>query len=111
MQQNFLEAGSLMLAGMIFVFVFLSLLILFINTVLAKLAIRFPDPVVNSQSPSFKKNRNKQVQNQKNSNEKNVNGDISPAIVAAITGAVSRYRSQQGNTVTSQQKTIPPNKN
>lgn len=82
MEQQFLEAGALMLAGMIVVFAFLSLLILFINTVLAKLAVTFPDPIV-------------PTTNRSNTKVKKVaSGEISPAIVAAISGAVSRYRQQ-----------------
>lgn len=82
MEQQFLEAGTLMLAGMVFVFAFLSLLIIFINTVLAKLAIRFPDPIASTPTRSNKKNN------------KATSGEISPAIVAAISGAVTRYRQQ-----------------
>ncbi len=82
MQQQFIEAGTLMLAGMVFVFAFLSLLIIFINTVLAKLAIKFPDPVAPSRTRSNKQNK------------KAASGEISPAIVAAISGAVTRYRQQ-----------------
>lgn len=82
MQQQFIEAGTLMLAGMVFVFAFLTLLILFINTVLAKLAIKFPDPIVPSRKRSVKENK------------KLANGEVSPAIVAAISGAVTRYRQQ-----------------
>ncbi|TYK65895.1 OadG family protein [Colwellia echini] len=84
MQQQFLEAGTLMLAGMVFVFVFLSILIIFINTVLAKLAIKFPDPVV---VPSSRTNKKSNSQ---------VAGKVSPAIVSAISGAVKRYRAQHG---------------
>ena len=83
-QQQFLEAGTLMVAGMVFVFVFLSILIIFINTVLATLAVKFPDPIV---SPSSRQNKKR---NSKTSTE------ISPAVVAAISGAVKRYRSQHG---------------
>lgn len=82
MQQQFVEAGTLMLAGMVFVFAFLSLLILFINTVLSKLAIKFPDPVAPSRTRSAKQNK------------KVASGEVSPAVVAAISGAVSRYRQQ-----------------
>ncbi|MGL1956453.1 MAG: OadG family transporter subunit [Colwellia sp.] len=82
MQQQFLEAGTLMLAGMVFVFAFLSLLIIFINTVLAKLAVRFPDPVI--ERPVRSNKRSKKVDS----------GDISPTIVAAISGAVANYRQQ-----------------
>lgn len=86
MQQQFFEAGTLMLAGMVFVFVFLTVLIIFINTVLARLAIRFPDPIV---APSSRGNKKKNSQSKKK-------GDISPAVVAAISGAVKRYRTQHG---------------
>ena len=82
MEQQFIEAGTLMLAGMVFVFAFLSLLILFINTVLSKLADKFPDPVKSSTNRSNKKNK------------KATNSELSPAIVAAISGAVTRYRQQ-----------------
>lgn len=82
MEQQFLEAGTLMLAGMVVVFAFLSLLILFINIVLARLAIQFPDPIAPTTNRSSKKNN------------KTASGEISPAIVAAISGAVSRYRQQ-----------------
>jgi len=101
MQQQFLEAGTLMLAGMVFVFAFLSLLILFINMVLERLSIWFPDPVVARPSPSSKKTNNKKV----------TNGDISPAIVAAISGAVSKYRATHGNAQSSSQNSLPQNKN
>ncbi len=84
MQQQFLEAGTLMLAGMVFVFVFLTLLIIFINTVLAKLAIRFPDPIVVSPPRPNKKSKRK------------IDGEVSTTIVAAISAAVKRYRTQHG---------------
>lgn len=86
MEQQFIEAGTLMLAGMVFVFAFLSLLIVFINTVLAKLSVKFPDPIAPTRSHSNKKNTKKAA-----------DGDISPAIVAAISGAVTRYRNQHAS--------------
>ncbi len=80
MHQQFLDAGTLMLAGMVFVFAFLSVLIIFINTVLLKLSNRFPDPVVEIQSrPNKKKN-------------KLASGEVSPTVVAAISSAVTSYR-------------------
>jgi oxaloacetate decarboxylase gamma subunit len=85
MQQEFLEAGTLMLAGMVFVFVFLGVLIIFINTVLAKLAIHFPDPIVTTSARSKNSGKNKKA----------ASGEVSPAIVAAISGAVARYRSER----------------
>jgi oxaloacetate decarboxylase gamma subunit len=94
MEQQFLEAGTLMLAGMVVVFAFLSLLILFINTVLAKLAIKYPDPIAPTTNRSTKKN-NKAV---------TASGEISPAIVAAISGAVTRYRQQHSQQPSSSQK-------
>ena len=92
MEQQFLEAGTLMLAGMVFVFAFLGLLIIFINTVLAKLAIKFPDPIVTSTNRSNRKNN------------KVAKGEISPAIVAAISGAVNRYRQQHSQPLSSSKK-------
>lgn len=86
MQQQFIEAGTLMLTGMVFVFAFLGILIVFINTVLAKLAVRFPDPIVVPNTRVNKKNKSASTNN----------GDISPAVVAAISGAVKRYRTQHG---------------
>lgn len=84
MQQQFLEAGTLMLAGMVFVFVFLSMLIIFINTVLAKLATTFPDPVVVSKPRANKTSKSKTTDG------------VTPAVVAAISGAVKSYRSEHG---------------
>ncbi len=91
MHQQFLEAGTLMLAGMVFVFAFLSLLIIFINTILSKLAIKFPDPVVETQSRS-KKKKNKLA-----------SGEVSPAIVAAISSAVTSYRQKHSQSQTKNQ--------
>ncbi len=101
LQQEFLEAGTLMLVGMVVVFAFLGLLILFINLVLAKFAVRFPDAVVPSRAPS----------NRKNNNKKAVDGEVSPAIVAAISGAVNRYRAQHGKSDASAKNSLPQNKN
>jgi oxaloacetate decarboxylase gamma subunit len=85
MQQQFVEAGTLMFAGMVFVFAFLGVLIIFINTVLARLAVKYPDAVVAPPSRSSKKSKSKTAA-----------GEISPAVVAAISGAVKRYRTQHG---------------
>jgi oxaloacetate decarboxylase gamma subunit len=82
MEQQFIEAGTLMLAGMVVVFAFLSLLILFINTVLLKLSVKFPDPIAQNRNSSKKKTN------------KIISGEISPAIVAAISGSVAQYRQQ-----------------
>jgi oxaloacetate decarboxylase (Na+ extruding) subunit gamma len=86
MQQQFIEAGTLMLTGMVFVFAFLGVLIVFINTVLAKLAVKFPDAIAVPTSRPNKKSKSKST----------ANGEISPAVVAAISGAVKRYRTQHG---------------
>lgn len=85
LNQLFVEAGTLMLAGMVFVFTFLGLMIVFINVVLTRLAIKFPDA-----APQSKPIRtNKKI-------KQNVDG-ISPKVVAAITSAVTQYRKQHDN--------------
>ncbi len=73
----FVEAGMLMLIGMGFVFAFLSLLIVAIN-LLAKLAIKFPDPLPPVRRPKSVANVD--------------SGAIAPNVVAAITSAVAQYR-------------------
>ena len=84
MTSLFVEAGTLMLTGMVFVFVFLGLLVMFINGVLKKLAIKYPDPII-QKKPVRSTNVTKPVDG------------ISPNIVAAISAAVSKYRQQQTN--------------
>jgi len=85
LSQLFVEAGTLMLAGMVFVFAFLGLLVVFINVVLKNLAIKYPDPIIQTK-PVRSLNPKKQT----------VDG-IQPNIVAAISAAVSKYRQQQIN--------------
>jgi oxaloacetate decarboxylase gamma subunit len=85
LNQLFIEAGTLMLTGMVFVFAFLGLTIIFINVVLKRLAIKFPDAVIQTRSTRS---------NQKT--KQNVDG-ISPNVVAAITSAVTQYRKQHNN--------------
>jgi oxaloacetate decarboxylase gamma subunit len=75
--QLFTEAGTLMLAGMIFVFAFLGLLVVFIKVVLSPLANRYPDP-----KPTIK-NTAKQVRAKQG---------IEPGVVAAVSAAVAQYR-------------------
>lgn len=82
LSELFVEAGTLMLAGMVFVFAFLSLLVVFINQVLVKLAVKFPDPIIQSKPQ------------RKTHAKKAVSDGVSPAIVAAISSAVSQYRQQ-----------------
>jgi len=80
--QLFIDAGTLMLAGMVFVFTFLGLLVVFITTVLGKLAIKFPDPITQSKP-------------QRNTNKKaSANDGVSPAVVAAISSAITQYSGQ-----------------
>ena len=81
LNQLFIEAGTLMLTGMVFVFAFLGLLIIFINTVLTRLAIKYPDAASQSSSRRFANKATK------------VPG-VSPNTVAAISGAVNQYRQQ-----------------
>lgn len=82
LQQLFIEAGTLMFAGMVFVFAFLGLLIIFINTVLVRLANKYPDAIVEKKAPSKKNNKNKDSKG------------VSPEVVAAISSAVTQYRQQ-----------------
>ncbi|WP_044838944.1 OadG family protein [Thalassomonas viridans] len=82
MDQIFIEAGTLMLAGMVFVFAFLGLLVIIISTVLAPLANKYPDAKPSSVPVPAAKS------------DTNTEQGISPAIVAAITSAVVRYRQQ-----------------
>ena len=84
LNQSFIEAGTLMLSGMVFVFAFLGLLVVLINTVLKKLAETYPDPVVAPRAP-------------KKSNKNNLKNTSSSSTVAAISAAVSQYRSQHAN--------------
>jgi oxaloacetate decarboxylase gamma subunit len=87
LNQLFIEAGTLMLAGMVFVFVFLGLMIIFINVVLTRLAVKFPDAVI-----QHKRGQTKPTHSNKKSTQK-IDG-ISPKLVAAITSAVTQYRKQ-----------------
>jgi oxaloacetate decarboxylase gamma subunit len=78
----FIEAGTLLFAGMAFVFVFLGSLVIFIKMVLVRLAIKFPDAVVQFKSQNLTKQKS------------NTANGISPNIVAAITSAVTQYRQE-----------------
>lgn len=82
LNELFIEAGTLMLAGMVFVFAFLGLLVVFINSVLAKLAIKYPDAI-----PQTKSSRATKASSQSSRS-------VSPSVVAAISSAVSQYRNQ-----------------
>ena len=85
MNQLFIEAGTLMLTGMVFVFAFLGLLVIIISTVLDPLAKKYPDVKPTSQAISATKSTHQEQ-------------GISPGIVAAITSAVVRYRQQHNIT-------------
>ncbi len=82
LNQLFIEAGTLMFAGMVFVFVFLGVLVVFINTVLMKLAEKYPDAIVQARPRTVAKKENKSADG------------LSPSVVAAISSAVSQYRQQ-----------------
>jgi oxaloacetate decarboxylase (Na+ extruding) subunit gamma len=84
---QFIEAGTLMLTGMVFVFGFLGLLVVFIKTILSKLADKYPDAVAQTRASGGKKAANK----------KKLAKGISPSVVAAVTSAVAQYR-QKNNT-------------
>jgi oxaloacetate decarboxylase gamma subunit len=75
----FFEAAVLMLVGMLFVYAFLGLLVIVIKSVIAPLANRFPDQVKTAR---------------KTNSVVKATGGISPAVVAAISGAVNSYRQQ-----------------
>ncbi len=76
----FTEAGTLMLAGMVFVFAFLGILVVFIKFVLAPLANKFPDKQPTSRAPV--KTASKKF-------------GLESGTVAAIGAAVSQYRKQR----------------
>lgn len=80
LSQLFIEAGTLMLAGMVFVFSFLGMLVVLINKVLAPLAEKYPDPVATA--PSRPTPRKIPTSEQ----------GISAGVVAAISAAVTQYR-------------------
>ena len=82
LNQLFVEAGTLLLAGMVFVFAFLGILVIFINTVLNRLSVKYPDAV--------SKTNPQRVVN----NTKKASIGVSPNVVAAISSAVSSYRQQ-----------------
>jgi len=84
MNQLFIEAGTLLFVGMVFVYAFLGLLIFIIKFVLAPLAQKFPDPIV-------------QTKVKKTASKAKLSDGVSPAIVAAITGAITQYRQQHTN--------------
>ncbi|WP_394174042.1 OadG family protein [Thalassotalea litorea] len=77
--ETFMEAGSLMVVGMVFVFAFLSLLIVAIN-LLAKVARNFPDAKVPEKLPRHVPTNTTR------------DGDVPATVVAAITSAISQYR-------------------
>ena len=83
----FIEAGTLMITGMVFVFGFLGLLVVFIKTVLSKLAEKYPDTVVQTRATGGKQS----------ANQNKMTKGVSPSVIAAVTSAVTQYR-QQNNT-------------
>lgn len=82
LNQLFIEAGTLMIAGMVFVFLFLGLLIIFINTVLVSLAKKYPDVVAQSSNAKVITSNRAQPDS------------IPPNIISAISSAVNSYRQQ-----------------
>ena len=72
----FSQATTLMIVGMGFVFAFLGLLIMTIHFIIAPLAKKYPD----KPDPANQKKLNQSTD------------DVNPAIVAAITVAIDRYR-------------------
>ena len=82
LSQLFVEAGTLLLAGMAFVFAFLGMLVIFINTVLNRLSVKYPDAVSKTNPQRVA------------SSKQNASKSISPNVVAAISSAVKSYRQQ-----------------
>jgi oxaloacetate decarboxylase (Na+ extruding) subunit gamma len=78
--QLFVEAAILMLVGMLFVYTFLGILVVVIKTILAPLAVRFPDQASQAYRPA-----NLKVHQAEHST-------VSPQVVAAISGAIAQYR-------------------
>lgn len=81
---QFYQAATLMLVGMIFVYAFLGLLIVVIKTVIAPLGNRFPDPA--APSP-----RSRPTPSPTDNNKPD------DSVIAAISAAISRYRNDQSN--------------
>ncbi len=79
---QFYQAATLMLVGMIFVYAFLGLLIVVIKTVIAPLGNKFPDQAAPSPRPTHAPTNNSKPDD---------------SIVAAISAAISRYRKDQSN--------------
>lgn len=82
--ETFIEAGTLMIVGMVFVFAFLSLLIIAIN-LLAKVATNFPDATVPEKKPRPVATNTTR------------DGEVPATVVAAITSAISQYRKNRTN--------------
>ncbi|QDP00681.1 OadG family protein [Thalassotalea sp. PS06] len=82
--ETFIEAGTLMVVGMVFVFAFLSLLIIAIN-LLAKVATNFPDAKVAQKLPRHVPTNTTR------------DGEVPATVVAAITSAISQYRKNRTN--------------
>ncbi len=108
LSQAFIDVAHLMLTGMIFVFCFLGLLVIFIKVILSKLAIRFPDTTnlqpahsgISLRSDDTASGLSETATSQsglpghENNQQKN---SLSPHIVAAITSAIKQYRLQDAS--------------
>jgi len=76
----FYQAATLMVVGMCFVFSFLGMLIVAIKTLIAPLAKRYPDPIPEQ------------------TNTANSGQQQPTAVVAAISAAITQYRSKRTKT-------------
>jgi len=74
----FYQAATLMVVGMCFVFAFLGMLIVAIKILIAPLATRYPDPIPEPKT-----------------NMANTGQQHPTAVVAAISAAITQYRSKQ----------------
>jgi len=77
----FYQAATLMVVGMCFVFAFLGMLIVAIKTLIAPLASRYPDPIPESKL-----------------SDANTSQQQPTAVVAAISAAITQYRSMRTKT-------------
>lgn len=85
----YLQAGTLMLVGMLFVYAFLSLLVAVIKYLITPLATIFPDAPQSVNKSSVNKNSPSRASAKPAAANSN---SVSPPVVAAISAAIKRHR-------------------